>query len=92
MTHRDMTDERPSLQHSEDQMIRARVLQAIAANRNPGLHFIGHFLNFEWQKVSRGTAHAVFHEGPHCRAVNGEVDFVALGIFIDQSLAAAVRV
>ena len=92
MTHRDMTAERPSLQHSDDQMIRARVLHAIAANRNPGLHFIGHFLNFEWQKVSGGTAHAVFHEGPHCRAANGEVDLVALGIFIDQSLAAAVRV
>jgi uncharacterized protein (TIGR00369 family) len=86
-----MAAERSSLSYSDGQMIRARVLHAIAANRNPGLHFIGHFLNFEWQKVSGGTARAVFHEGPHCRAANGAVDLAALGIFIDQSLAAAVR-
>jgi acyl-coenzyme A thioesterase PaaI-like protein len=91
MTHRGNMAESPSLQHSDDRMIRARVLHAIAANRNPGLHFIGHFLNIEWQKVSAGTARAVLHEGPHCRAANGEVDLTALGSFIDQSLAAAVR-
>ncbi|MDA8123703.1 MAG: PaaI family thioesterase [Deltaproteobacteria bacterium] len=86
-----MIAEGSSHPHCDEQLIRARVLRAIAANRTPGLHFIGHFLNFEWQKVSGGTARAVFPEGPHCRAANGEVDLVALGIFIDQSLAAAVR-
>jgi acyl-coenzyme A thioesterase PaaI-like protein len=55
------------------------------------LHFIGHFLDIEWQKVSAGTARAVLHEGPHCRAANGEVDLAVLGNFIDQTLAAAVR-
>jgi acyl-coenzyme A thioesterase PaaI-like protein len=80
-----------SHRHVDNQMIRARVLHAIAANRNPGFHFIGHFLAFEWRKVSGGITRAICHEGPHCRAANGEVDLVALGILIDHSLAAAVR-
>jgi acyl-coenzyme A thioesterase PaaI-like protein len=71
--------------------IRQRVLAAIAANREPGLHFIGHFLGFQWRKASAGIVNALFPEGPHCRTAGGEVDPLALGIFIDQSLAAAVR-
>jgi acyl-coenzyme A thioesterase PaaI-like protein len=86
-----MMTEHSSPQYSDDQMIRARVLHAIAANRHPGLHFIGHFLNAEWRKPYGGAAHAVLHEGPHCRDANGEVDPVVLGIFIDLVLAAAVR-
>ena len=91
MTYRDMTAKHSSCRHSDDPLIRARVLHAIAANRLPGLHFIGHFLNAEWRKPSGGVVHAVLPEGPHCRAANGEIDLVVLGIFIDQALAAAVR-
>jgi acyl-coenzyme A thioesterase PaaI-like protein len=77
--------------HSNDEAIRARVLRAIAANRTPGLHFIGHFLDLEWQNASPGTARAVLQEGPYCRTATQTVDPAVLGALIDHTLATAVR-
>lgn len=78
-------------QNAVNQRIRARVLHAIAANRTPGYHFIGHFFNFERPKVSGGIARLVCPLDPHCWAASGEIDLVVLGILIDCSLSAAVR-
>jgi acyl-coenzyme A thioesterase PaaI-like protein len=86
-----MTSERLASLHSDDQPIRSRVLNAIAANRNPGFHFIGHFLDVEWQKVTGAAARAVLPDGPHCRDAQGAVDLVVLGILADHVLAASVR-
>jgi acyl-coenzyme A thioesterase PaaI-like protein len=86
-----MASERSASLHSDDETIRARVLNAIAANRNPGLHFIGHFLDVEWQAVAGGAARAVLPDGPHCRDANGAVSVVALGILADHALAASAR-
>lgn len=76
---------------SNDQAIRARVLHAIAGNRMPGLHFPGHFLGIEWRKVVGGTARLSLADGPHCRDANGAVNIVALGILVDNALAAPAR-
>ncbi|MCL2669495.1 MAG: PaaI family thioesterase [Syntrophaceae bacterium] len=84
-----MTEELAS-PYSTDQ-IRARVLRAIVANRRPGLHFLGHFLNFEWRKADADGVCTALPFGDHCRAANGEVDLMALGAFIDLSMTAAVR-
>lgn len=77
--------------HSDDQTIRARVLRAIAANRSPGLHFPGHFLDIEWKDITGGTARAILEDGPHCRNANGTINMMALGILADFVLAASVR-
>jgi acyl-coenzyme A thioesterase PaaI-like protein len=76
---------------SDDEIIRARVLRAIAANRNPGLHFAGHFLDFEWHTVADGAAQAVLVDGPHCRDADGTMNLVALGILADHVVAAPIR-
>jgi len=77
--------------HTDDQTIRTRVLHAIAANRFPGLHFPGHFLDIEWKDISGGTARAILHDGLHCRNADGTINIVALGILADHVLAASVR-
>ena len=76
---------------SNDQAILARVLRAIAGNRTAGLHFPGHFLDIEWREVGGGTARLSLADGPHCRDANGGVNIVALGIFVDNALAAPAR-
>ena len=74
-----------------DQAIRARVLRAIAGNRIAGLHFPGHFLAIEWREVASGIARLSLVDGPHCRDANGTVNIVALGILVDNALAASAR-
>ncbi len=76
---------------STDQAIRARVLRAIAGNRTAGLHFPGYFLGIEWRQVGGGTARLSLADGPHCRDANGTVNIVALGILVDNALAAPAR-
>ena len=81
----------PDRIHSSDPAIRARVLRAIACNRTPGLQFAGHFLGLEWQKVAGGVAHMLLPDGPHCRDANGSMNIVALGVLVDNALAATAR-
>ncbi len=77
--------------HFNDNAIRARVLQAIARNRVPGLHFAGHFLDIECQEIAGDTARFAIPDGPHCRDANGAVNIGALGILADNALAAPTR-
>ncbi len=77
--------------NSHDQTIRSHVLQAIAANRIPGLHFAGHFLGLEWREVTSDTARMAMPEGPHCRDADGAMNLVALGILADNILATPTR-
>lgn len=74
-----------------DHAIRARVLQAIARNRVPGLHFAGHFLEIECREIAGDTARFAVPEGAHCRDANGAVNIGALGILADNVLAAPTR-
>jgi acyl-coenzyme A thioesterase PaaI-like protein len=75
----------------DEQAIRGRVLQAIAHNRVPGLHFAGHFLDLEWREVTADTARMALAAGPHCRDADGAVNLVALGILADNILATPTR-
>jgi acyl-coenzyme A thioesterase PaaI-like protein len=81
----------PDSIHFNDGAIRARVLEAIARNRVPGLHFAGHFLDIQCQKVTTKTARFAIPEGPHCRDANGSMNIGALGILADNVLAAPTR-
>lgn len=86
-----MTFKRSAPMHSNDDAIRTRVLQAIARNRVPGLHFAGHFLDIQCREVTRETARFSIPEGPHCRDANGTVNIAVLGILADNVLAAPTR-
>jgi acyl-coenzyme A thioesterase PaaI-like protein len=77
--------------HSVNEAIRARVLRAIAANRVPGLHFIGHFIGVEWQEISDGSARAALPDSSHCRNADGTINIVALGLIADIILAVPSR-
>lgn len=74
-----------------DHPIRARVLQAIARNRVPGLHFAGHFLDIQWRRLADDTAGLAIPDGPHCRDANGTVNIAALGILADNALSTPAR-
>lgn len=79
--------------HSTDKHrseIAARVLRAIALNRDGGFHLAGRFLDADFQPFDRGMR-AVLDPGPHCVLANGEIDLVSLCIFFDVVLGTSVR-
>ncbi|MBM4312373.1 MAG: hypothetical protein FJ122_00475 [Deltaproteobacteria bacterium] len=86
-----MTPERFDPMRANDDAIRARVLQAIARNRVPGLHFAGHFLDIQCREVTRETARFSIPEGDHCRNADGTVNIAVMGILADNVLAAPTR-
>ncbi len=86
-----MIRNRRTFPNPADRAIRDRVLRAIAANRVPGLHFAGHFLDLAWQEVTADTAAMAMAAGPHCRDADGAVNLVALGILVDNILATPTR-
>lgn len=86
-----MIAKRSDPMYDDDDIIRARVLRAIARNRVPGLHFAGHFLDIQCLDLSGDTARFAIPDGPHCRDANGTVNIGALGILADNVLAAPTR-
>jgi len=77
-----MTKEHPILQH---------VRSAIAANRRPGLHFPGFFLEMETIRLDeQGAQFAVAH-GPHCVNANGDMNIGAIALLADMGLGMAMR-
>ena len=87
-----MAPNRSDSASSIDQNIRARVLQGIAGNRIAGVHFPGHFLGVDWQKVTADATRVVLADGPHCRDANGSVNVAAVGVLADSALAAPGRI
>ena len=71
--------------------IRKRVLQALAANRAPGFHFPGYFLDLEWPHLGTDTVVETMPAGPHCTGADGNVHSTALGVMLDTALATAPR-
>lgn len=71
--------------------IQDRVLRALAANRAPGFHFPGYFLELYWPHVGPDTISHAMKVGPHCVDAKGVVAAPALGVVIDGALATAPR-
>ena len=74
-----------------DPGVRHTVLRALALNRTPGYHFTGHFLSVSHDHVSGETARTSMKVGPHCAEANGSINYGALSVFADLSMAANVR-
>ncbi|HET7634923.1 MAG TPA: PaaI family thioesterase [Burkholderiales bacterium] len=71
--------------------IRRRTLAAIAANRTPGLHFVGHFLDFEWRTADKLHATVAMRTAAHCAAPDGTTHLIPLSVLADTALATATR-
>jgi acyl-coenzyme A thioesterase PaaI-like protein len=67
-------------------MIRERVLRALAANRDPGFHFIGNFCEVAFHPES-----VTMDVGPHNTDRAGHADFAILAMVADMALAGAIR-
>lgn len=74
-----------------DSEIRARVLRSLALDRTPGYHSTGHFLSVSHDHVSVETARTSIVVGPHCAEADGSINYGALAVFADLSMAANVR-
>lgn len=74
-----------------DSEIRTHVLRSLALNRTAGYHFTGHFLNLSYDQISIESARASMYVGPRCAEANGNLNYGALAVFADLSVAANVR-
>ena len=68
-----------------------RVLSALAANRAPGFHFPGYFLDLTWPHVGPHSVSQAMNVGPHCVDSHGVIVPPALGVVMDGALATAPR-
>ena len=73
------------------EIIRKRVLTALAANRDPGFHLPGYFLGLTWPRIGETDLEHALEAGPHCCNTEGSVHPAALGILVDSALATAPR-
>ena len=76
---------------SPDELIRRRVLRAIALNRTPGLHFPGNFIELSFDQVASGDTRVSYEPGPHCVDAHGATDIGSLAVLADFALGTAVR-
>jgi acyl-coenzyme A thioesterase PaaI-like protein len=88
-----MNDERPSptLPDAAADALRNRVLQAIADNRTPGLHFVGHLMGTNWDEVTAAQARLSIEVAPQVADAGGEANLVVVTTLVDMALANAIR-
>lgn len=71
--------------------VRARVLAGLAADREPGFSFTGHFLATTWPQVSGDDTRVTIPFGAHCADADGRLDLTALLMTFDSALATPTR-
>lgn len=81
----------PALPGPDVDALRSRVLQAIADNRTPGLHFVGHLMGTRWDEVTPVQAHLSIEVAPHIADAGGQADLVVVTTLVDMALANAIR-
>jgi acyl-coenzyme A thioesterase PaaI-like protein len=77
--------------HPQAEAILNRVARALAANRTPGFHFPGYFLELTWPRIEGHTVLEAMQSGPHCTNADGSINAAALGVTLDAALATAPR-
>lgn len=71
--------------------IRARVLRALALNREPGFHFIGNLAEVSYDEVAAGATRITFAPGPHVVDADGQANISVVAMLADMALAASIR-
>ena len=69
-----------------------QVRRGIAANRRPGLHFPGFFLDLETVNVGEGGSHLVMPYGEYCADASGDMNIGAIALLADLGTGASMRV
>ena len=82
---------RPPSAIAEASSIRERLLHAIAANRIPGFHFPGHFLDVRWPTIAQDRAVLELPAGAHVRDAQGAIDRTVLTVLADSAVGTAAR-
>jgi acyl-coenzyme A thioesterase PaaI-like protein len=77
--------------HPHAEAILARVTRALAANRTPGFHFPGYFLELAWPSIGSRTVLETMDSGAHCANADGSINAAAVGVTVDAALATAPR-
>lgn len=72
-------------------LMRERILQSLARNRVPGLHFPGHFLGLERRKFGRDGVSIAMLPAPHISDAAGRIGLPAVVLQVDVTLATAMR-
>lgn len=72
-------------------MLRDRVMQGLARNRLPGLHFPGHFMALDRRRFDRGAVVLALPAGPHVADAQGVIGLPAVTLLVDVTLATAMR-
>jgi acyl-coenzyme A thioesterase PaaI-like protein len=75
-----------------EERIRRQALVALAKNRVPGYHFPGHFLDLRCRRFEREGVVLAMPEQPHAVEPDGTVNFHALALLADMTLAACNRI
>ncbi|MDB5923969.1 MAG: hypothetical protein JWN13_2905 [Betaproteobacteria bacterium] len=86
-----MSSKQSSDARIDPQRLSERVLAALAANRQPGFHLPGYFLELTWPRIGKTDIEHALKAGPHCRGIDGSVHPTALAILVDSALATAPR-
>lgn len=81
----------PGIPDARRAAIRRRVLQALADNRTPGLHFVGHFMGTAWDEVSPACARISIETAEHNTDAGGEANLNMVTTLVDMALANAIR-
>lgn len=71
--------------------IREQVLRGLSANRVPGFHFPGHFLELRRTAIAHDGVAIEVADGAHLRGARGEVSMSVLALLADTALSAAIR-
>ena len=75
----------------ETRRIREQVLQGLNANRVPGFHFPGHFLDLRRSSIAQDCVSIEMADGGHVRGARGEVAMTVLALLADTAISAAIR-
>ena len=71
--------------------IRARVLRALALNREPGFHFIGNLAEVSYDAVAADETRVGFEPGSHVTDADGQANISVVAMLVDMALAASIR-
>lgn len=78
--------------HLDPDALRRRLLAAITANREPGFHLPGYFLDIPWPRIGERSIEQTLSTGPYCTDAAGVAHPAVLGVLVDSALANAPRV
>jgi len=74
-----------------DSPIRDRVIEGLARNRSPGLHFAGNFAQVAFDPAPPGESRLRMADGAHLAEADGTTSLCAVALLADLALGVAIR-